>query len=114
MSQWHFSVNGQQQGPMDHAQAQAFASQNPGAFCWRPGFANWQLASSTPELLGGPVAGAMPVAGGMRLPGMADEIDFVIRGEDKRAVLNQALGGQSDLPVARLLGAAKQQVTCFT
>lgn len=44
----------------------------------------------------------------------SEELVFVIRGEEKRAVLDQALGGQSDLPVARLLGAAKQKVTCFT
>ena len=52
----------------------------------------------------------------MTIPALlaSDELMFVIRGEEKRAVLDQALGGQSDLPVARLLGAAKQQVTCFT
>ncbi|MEZ5680468.1 MAG: 6-phosphogluconolactonase [Erythrobacter sp.] len=44
----------------------------------------------------------------------SDEMVFVIRGEEKRAVLDQAIGGQCDLPVARLLGAAKQKVTCFT
>jgi 6-phosphogluconolactonase len=44
----------------------------------------------------------------------SDELLFVIRGEDKRAVLDQALAGKHDLPVARLLAAAKQPVTCFT
>lgn len=44
----------------------------------------------------------------------SDEIVFVIRGEDKRAVFDQAAGGKSDLPVARLLAGAKQPVTCFT
>ncbi|QPC99191.1 6-phosphogluconolactonase [Qipengyuania soli] len=44
----------------------------------------------------------------------SDQLVFVIRGEEKRAVLDQAIGGQSDLPVARLLGAARQKVTCFT
>lgn len=41
------------------------------------------------------------------------EIMFVIRGADKRAVFEAALAGESDLPVARLLAAAKQPVTCF-
>lgn len=44
----------------------------------------------------------------------SDALMFVIRGEDKRAVFDAATEGESDLPVARLLGAARQQVTCFT
>ena len=39
---------------------------------------------------------------------------FVIRGEAKRALFEVAAAGQSDLPVARLLRAAHQGVTCFT
>lgn len=42
----------------------------------------------------------------------SDELLFVIRGADKRAVFEAAAGGQSDLPVARLLRAARK-VTCF-
>ncbi len=44
----------------------------------------------------------------------SDELLLVIRGEEKRAVLAAALAGESDLPIARLLGAARQPVTCFT
>jgi 6-phosphogluconolactonase len=44
----------------------------------------------------------------------SDAIVFVIRGADKRAVFEDAAAGHSDLPVARLLGAATQKVTCFT
>ena len=44
----------------------------------------------------------------------SDALMFVIRGDDKRAVFDGAAEGNSDLPVARLLGAARQQVTCFT
>lgn len=43
----------------------------------------------------------------------SDELLFVIRGADKRAVFDAAARGESDLPVARLLGAAGQRVTCF-
>ncbi|MDG6077876.1 6-phosphogluconolactonase [Erythrobacter litoralis] len=43
----------------------------------------------------------------------SDEIVFVARGADKRGVLDDAIAGESDLPVARLLGAARQPVTCF-
>ena len=44
----------------------------------------------------------------------SDALLFVMRGADKRAVFDAALRGEHDLPVARLLGAAHQPVTCFT
>lgn len=44
----------------------------------------------------------------------SEAIMFVIRGDDKLSVFNAAMAGEHDLPIARLLGAAKQQVTCFT
>ncbi|MFB0613780.1 6-phosphogluconolactonase [Aurantiacibacter poecillastricola] len=44
----------------------------------------------------------------------SDALMFVIRGDDKRAVFDTAAAGESDLPVARLLAAASQKVTCFT
>lgn len=41
---------------------------------------------------------------------------FLIRGDEKRAVLDAALAGGHNLPVARLLGAARERgipITCF-
>jgi len=43
----------------------------------------------------------------------SDELLFVIRGAEKRALFEQALRGGNDLPVARLLRAASVPVTCF-
>lgn len=43
----------------------------------------------------------------------SDEIMFVIRGMDKRAVFDAAARGENDLPVARLLRAARHKITCF-
>ncbi len=43
-----------------------------------------------------------------------DAVLFVIRGEAKAALFAAATRGENDLPVARLLGAAQQPVTCFT
>jgi len=43
----------------------------------------------------------------------SDELLFVIRGADKRRLFEAAARGENDLPVARLLGAAHQPVTCF-
>lgn len=52
----------------------------------------------------------------LTLPSLLDsaQISFVIRGSDKRTVFDDAVSGQSDLPVARLLKGASQPVTCFT
>lgn len=44
----------------------------------------------------------------------SDALLFVARGDEKRALLEAASRGEHDLPVARLLGAARQPVTCFT
>ncbi len=43
-----------------------------------------------------------------------DELLFVIRGAEKRALFAAAAAGENDLPVARLLAAAHRPVTCFT
>ncbi|WP_091149170.1 6-phosphogluconolactonase [Novosphingobium sp. CF614] len=43
----------------------------------------------------------------------SDEIMFVIRGADKRALFDAAARGECDLPVARLLRAARHKITCF-
>ncbi|MBX7513511.1 6-phosphogluconolactonase [Qipengyuania sp. GH38] len=52
----------------------------------------------------------------LTLPALLDsgQIAFVIRGSDKRTVFDEAVSGQSDLPVARLLKGSSQPVTCFT
>lgn len=44
----------------------------------------------------------------------SDAIVLVARGEDKRTVLDAAIAGENDLPIARLLSAAQQPVTVFT
>ena len=44
----------------------------------------------------------------------SDALMFVIRGEEKLGVFKAAMAGEHDLPIARLLGAATQDVACFT
>lgn len=44
----------------------------------------------------------------------SDALLFVVRGAEKQALFEQAAAGGNDLPVARLLAAAHQPVTCFT
>lgn len=43
----------------------------------------------------------------------SDAVIFVIRGAGKLALFEAARRGENDLPVARLLSAARQPVTCF-
>lgn len=52
----------------------------------------------------------------MTIPALldSDRLLFVIRGADKAELFAAARHGKNDLPVARLLGAAHQPVTCFT
>ena len=44
----------------------------------------------------------------------SDELMFVTRGRERRNLFEAAAMAENDLPVARLLGAASQHVTCFT
>lgn len=44
----------------------------------------------------------------------SDALLFVIRGPEKRGLFEAGLRGAHDLPIARLLRAAHQPVTCFT
>jgi 6-phosphogluconolactonase len=44
----------------------------------------------------------------------SDALLFVIRGAEKRTLFEAAVRGEKDMPVARLLRAAHQPVTCFT
>ena len=52
----------------------------------------------------------------LTIPALLDSehLLFVIRGADKAALFAAARRGENDLPVARLLHAARQPVTCFT
>ena len=52
----------------------------------------------------------------MTMPALLDsaQLLFVIRGADKAELFLAASRGENDLPVARLLGAARQPVLCFT
>ena len=52
----------------------------------------------------------------LTIPALLDSaaLVFVIRGADKRALFDAARRGANDLPIARLLAAAHQPVTCFS
>lgn len=44
---------------------------------------------------------------------LSDRILLVMRGTTKRAVFEAASRGENDLPIARLIAAARQPITCF-
>jgi len=47
---WYFSVNGHQHGPFETGQTQDFIRENPGAYCWRAGFSDWQPVFEVAEI----------------------------------------------------------------
>ena len=95
MTQWYLSMDGNQVGPMDLAQASAQVKQNPNAFAWREGFTDWQPVASIAELSpapGAPVPTPPPVAGGGP---RADEIDFKVFGAEMQFVEVELDPGES-------------------
>jgi len=100
VSQWYFAVNGQQTGPLDSAQAHEFASKNPPALCWKPGFSEWIPASRVAELsgVGGAGAAAPPPISNAAISAraaMADDIDFKIVGQEMQFVEVELDPGES-------------------
>lgn len=97
MSQWYFSDDGEQVGPLDQAAAMQFARAKPDAHAWRPGFADWRLAkeieelsevSASPSMLRPPPVSAARRAG-------ADEIDYTISGSEMQYVEVELDPGES-------------------
>jgi uncharacterized protein (TIGR00266 family) len=93
MHQWYFSYNGAQTGPLEHAAAVAQARSDANGFCWRAGFAEWVPIAHVAELKQSDTRIMMtpPVPTAQR----ADEIDYVIYGEDMQFVEIELDPGES-------------------
>lgn len=96
MTQWYFSYDGKQIGPMDHASAAAQAAQNPNGHGWRDGFAEWlpiaQIAElSSPSPPAAAAAPTPPVSAGAA----AHEIDFTVHGAEMQFVEVELDPGES-------------------
>jgi len=93
MHQWYFSYNGVQTGPLEHAAAISQARRDPNGFCWRAGFAEWLPIANVAELKQADtrIMMAPPVPMNQR----ADEIDYVIFGEDMQFVEIELDPGES-------------------
>ncbi len=84
--QWYFIINNQQQGPFDETTAQQVAMKNPKAVCWREGFAEWVPVESVDDLYNVDKAPPPPLPSGFGGGKVADEVDYVIYGEDMQFV----------------------------
>jgi uncharacterized protein (TIGR00266 family) len=93
MHQWYLSYDGQQEGPLSHADAVNRARQNQKGHCWRTGFAEWlpinkvaELSDARPPAPSGPPPAAQ---------GSSDEVDYQIFGEDMQFVEIELDPGES-------------------
>lgn len=94
MTQWYLSVDGNQAGPLDLAQAVAQARQNPNGHAWREGFAEWQPIASIAELNSAVGASAPAPPPAVARSG-ADEIDYKIFGAEMQFVEVELDPGES-------------------
>jgi uncharacterized protein (TIGR00266 family) len=92
MHQWYLSYDGEQLGPMDHAEAVRHCRQNRQGLCWRAGFAQWLPIVQVAELNQDRAHEAVPPPVMSRV---ADEIDFTIFGEDMQYVEVELDPGES-------------------
>jgi uncharacterized protein (TIGR00266 family) len=50
MNEWYFSCENKETGPHSLLYAQEFVRENPGAYCWHPGWSDWRLVFEVPEI----------------------------------------------------------------
>ena len=98
MTQWFLSYDGNQIGPLEHAQAMAQARQNPNGYAWREGFTGWLPISQIGELSAqtGAAQSPPPPAFARR----SDEIDFKICGAEMQFVEVELDAGESSVAEA--------------
>ena len=118
MSQWHFSIEGQQEGPLESHAAFDYARRNPGAYCWRQDFDDWKLIADVEELRGGEAGagGSPPANPWRRKEGIADEIDYQVFGHEMQFVEVELDPGESAVAEAGSMmykDAAVEMTTIF-
>ncbi len=116
MSQWYFSYDGKQFGPMDQNQVMGEAKSHPGGLAWREGFTDWLPVDSIPELSGGVPASAAPATPTPASGSASDVIDFKVFGEDMQFVEVELDPGESAVAEAGTMmykGATVQMHTVF-
>lgn len=94
MHEWYLSYDGEQIGPLEHAEALERCRQNPNGLCWRQGFSEWLPIDQVAELSSTSANQAFrsPPPVSMQV---ADEIDFTLYGEDMQYVEVELDPGES-------------------
>lgn len=95
MHQWYLSYNGQQIGPLDHAQAIQQALANPNGYCWRAGLAEWMPISKCAELTLSASTALIPTPPSAGSRPLADVVDYKIFGNDMQFVEVELDPGES-------------------
>jgi uncharacterized protein (TIGR00266 family) len=95
MHQWYLSYNGQQVGPLDHAQAVQRAAANPNGHCWRQGLAEWMPIGKCAELSSSAGLPSVPAPPAAAIRAGADVIDYKIFGSDMQFVEIELDPGES-------------------
>ncbi len=92
--QWYFIINNQQQGPFDDNRAIQLAARYPDTVCWHEGLADWLPVSNIDELSN--ANNNQPPPPPTSFSGqVADEVDYVIYGEDMQFVEVELDPGES-------------------
>lgn len=85
--QWYLAIDGKRQGPMEDEEARTLAQAHPEAKCWREGWPDWVPVKSVDQLYDQtkttPPAILTAQAGP---PSLADEVDYIIYGEEMQFV----------------------------
>ena len=122
MNHWYFHAapGGERIGPLDDAEAQAYARQYPASLCWREGFTAWRPVGEVAELRAsaapGPLPPPLPTASGARGAMRNDDIDYRIVGNDMQFVEVELDPGESAVAEAGALmykDAAVEMNTVF-
>lgn len=126
---WFLAYNGQQIGPLDDAQAKQQVQTNPQGLAWREGFAQWLPIQQIPELYqpapqapaSPPPASPMPYGYGaqtpapqMRMPEMADDVDYKIVGSEMQFVEVELDPGESAVAEAGAMMYKAPQIAMDT
>ncbi len=97
MTQWYLSINGNQLGPMEPAQAVVQARTNPNGYAWREGLVQWMPISAVSELM----QDARSVGPPPPMPTQkTDEIEYRILGSEMQFVEIELDRGESALAEA--------------